>query len=179
MRTLRPNPSWSETKEALINNFGVKESYHQLYLEAFGAPNTGIVNYYSHLRSILFKINEKYEYDSERLIEFSPLNSEKIILRKFLNNIDVNLAFVVINRNITQLRDAYNLLEQQCLIRHKDQKTFLSNPNARPNFNSNRNQWGQDISQASGTNGNYNNRDMGQLSNQGRIQRDSTNRQNF
>lgn len=83
MRTLGPNPSWSETKEALINNFGVKESCHQLYEEAFGARDTGIVNYYSHLRTILCKINEKYEYGSERPIEFRPINAEKIILRTF------------------------------------------------------------------------------------------------
>lgn len=77
LRTLGPNPSWSETKEALINNFGVKESYHQLYQEAFGARNAGIVNYYSHLRSILCKINEKCEYDSGRPIEFSPIKCRK------------------------------------------------------------------------------------------------------
>lgn len=131
LRTLGPNPSWWETKEALINNFGIKESYHQLYQEAFGAKNHSISKYYSHLLSILCKINEKYEFDSERPIEFSPLNAEKIILRTFVNNVDVNLASVIINRNITKLRDAYNLLEQQGLIRNNDQKLFNNNLNKR------------------------------------------------
>lgn len=99
-RTLGLNPNWEETKEALINNFGVKETYHQLYQEAFAAKNIGIDNYYKCLRSILCKINEKYEYDSEKPVEFSPKHAEKIILKTFMNNIDVILASVIINRNI-------------------------------------------------------------------------------
>lgn len=129
LRTLGPNPAWSETKRALIENFGVKQSYHQLYQEAFGAKNYGIINYYSHLLSILCKINEKYEYDYEKPVEFSPANAEKIILRTFINNIDVNLASVVINRNVSKLRDAYNLLEHQGLIRNNIQKTYNNNQN--------------------------------------------------
>lgn len=147
LRSLGPNPVWSETKKALIQNFGVKESYHQLYQEAFGAKNHGISNYYSLLLSILCKINEKYEYDPDKPSEFSPENSEKIILRTFLNNIDVNLASVVINRNVSKLRDAYNLLEQQGLIRNNVHKTFNNNQIVKhPNFN-------QNIAQ----NSNYNN----------------------
>lgn len=127
IRSLGPNPIWNETKKALIQNFGVRESFHQLFQEAFGAKNNGIVSYYTHLLSILCKINEKYEYDSEKPIEFSPEHAEKIILRTFINNIDVNLASVVINRNISKLRDAYNLLEEQGLIRINVQTQFNNN----------------------------------------------------
>ena len=47
---------------------------------------------------------------------------EKIILKTFLNNIDINLASVVINRNISKLRDAYNILEREGLIRNEIDK---------------------------------------------------------
>lgn len=122
IRTLGTNASWEETKEALISNFGVKETYHQLYQEAFAEKNHGIINYYKHLRNILCKINEKFEYDREKPLEFSPAYAEKIILKTFLSNIDVNLASVIINKNIFRLRDAYNLLEKEGLIRSEIEK---------------------------------------------------------
>lgn len=127
VRTLGSNPDWKETKMALINNFGVRDSYHQLYQEAFGAHNSNIVNYYKKLRSILCKLNEKYEFDEEKPLEFSPISVEKIILKTFLNNIDINLASVVINRKLDKLRDAYNFLEQEGLIRNNDQKYSIRN----------------------------------------------------
>lgn len=132
MRTLGPNPTWGDVKEALICNFGVKESYHQLYQEAFEARNFNIENYYNKLVSILCKINEKYEYDNNKPVEFSPEHAEKIILKTFINNIDVNLASVVINRNINKIRDAYNLLKLEGLIRvNNNQKNvkFYKNTN--------------------------------------------------
>lgn len=128
LRTLGSNPDWKETKVALISNFGVRESYHQLYQEAFGAHNSNIVNYYKKLRSILCKLNEKYEFDEEKPLEFSPVSAEKIILKTFLNNIDINLASVVINRKLDKLRDAYNFLEQEGLIRNTEQKYTNRNP---------------------------------------------------
>lgn len=130
IRTLGPDPSWLEVKTSLISNFGVKESYHQLYQDAFSIKNFGIENYYKNLRQILCKLNEKYEYDVQKPIEFSPVYVEKIILKTFLNNIDVNLASVVINRNISKLRDAYNLLEQEGLLRTKlESKTIFNYQN--------------------------------------------------
>lgn len=117
LRSLGPNPSWGETKNVLISNFGVKESYMQLYQQAFAAKNVNIVTYYNYLRDILDKINEKYDCEIEKPFEFSPLNAEKIIFRTFINNINSNLASIVINRKIDRLRDAYNLLEREGLIR--------------------------------------------------------------
>lgn len=122
VRTLGQNPTWEKTKEALVNNFGIKESYHQLYQKAFSANNDNGINiYYNKLLSILCKINEKYENDSEKPLEFSPAYAEKIILKTFLNNIDINLASVIINRNISNLRDAYGLLEKEGLIRESNE----------------------------------------------------------
>lgn len=134
VRTLGTNPCWEEVKEALISNFGVKESYHQLYQEAFAAKNYGIVLYYNCLRNILCKINEKYEYDNEKPLEFSPIYAEKIILKTFINNINVNLASIIINRNVSKLREAYNLLERENLIRNDDEKKKINlNQNNRNN----------------------------------------------
>lgn len=143
LRTLGPNPTWEATKEALINNFGIQESYHQLYQQAFEARNVCITKYYKSLREILCKLNEKYEYDKDKPLEFSPLYVEQIILKTFLNNIDINLASVVINRNIDKLRDAFNLLEREGLIRMANKKTEIDeqkkytndNNNSRNNFN--------------------------------------------
>lgn len=142
MRTLGPNANWEETREALINNFGVKESYHQLYQDAFSTRNDGIINYFNCLKNILCKLNEKYEYDREKPVEFSPLNAEKIILKTFLNNIDINLASVIINRNVNSLRDSFNLLNREGLIRNEISKTNFKktefNPNHRTFVNSDR-----------------------------------------
>lgn len=137
LRTLGPNPSWDETKEALISNFGIHESYHQLYQHAFEAKNVCIINYYKQLREILCKLNEKYEYDKEKPVEFSPLYVEKIILKTFLNNIDLNLASVVINRNIDKLRDAFNLLEREGLIRLGKEKKIVDQPKRDNNYDYN------------------------------------------
>lgn len=141
LRGLGPNANWEETKAALISNFGVKETYHQLYQDAFALKNTGIVKYFSNLRDILSKLNEKFEYDSEKPIEFSPSYVEKIILKTFISNIDVNLASVIINRNITNLREAFNLLEREGLIRNEieDKKINVSQINS--SGNKNRNQY--------------------------------------
>lgn len=155
VRTLGINPKWEDTKEALIANFGVKETYHQLYQEAFSARNYCIVSYFKYLREILCKLNEKYEYDNEKPVEFSPANAEKIILKTFLNNIDVNLASVVINRNITKLRDAYNLLEREGLIRNETLKSKSNVNQNRTPFNNNR---AKDFSKNSNGNNNSNNR---------------------
>lgn len=127
LRTLGLNPTWEEVKEALISNFGVRESYHQLFQDAFAARNSNIVNYYNFLRDILCKINEKFEYDKEKPAEFNNVNSEKIILKTFINNIDVNLASVIINRNIVKLREAFNLLEREGLIRNNFNKEGNNN----------------------------------------------------
>lgn len=125
IRTLPLDANWTAIKEILIRNFGIKETYHQLYQEALTARNKHITDYFTVLLNILSKLNEKYEYDVSKPLEFSPSYTEKIILRTFLNNIDANLAAVIINRNITSLREGYYLLESEGLIR--DNKRFDSN----------------------------------------------------
>lgn len=156
LRTLGLQPSWEETREALISNFGVKESYHQLYQEAFAAKNVGITNYYKRLREILCKINEKYEYDNEKPIEFNNVNAEKIILKTFMNNIDVNFASVLINRNVTKLREAYNLLEREGLIRQPERGNMNRTEYNYGNRNFNFQNTGNRNSDTSGSNVNPN-----------------------
>lgn len=158
LRTLGANPNWEDTKQALISNFGVKQSYHQLYQEAFEAKNNCIVSYYKYWRDILCKINEKYEYGVDKPLEFSPTYAKKIILKTFINNIDVNLASVIINRNLTKLRDAFNLLENEGLIRNKfeERKTNVD----RSNKNHNRKYRNNENNLHNNTNENINNRTL-------------------
>lgn len=122
IRTLGQNPSWEETRKALITNFGIKETYNQLYQKAFSAKNIGIVYYYKYLENILCKINEKFEYDDGMPLELGPPYSEKIILQIFIENIDYNLASILVNRNVSNLREAFILLQREGLIRDYDNK---------------------------------------------------------
>lgn len=119
IRTLGPNITWDNIKTELINNFGVKESYHQLYHKALSARNYNVSEYYEILINILSKLNEKFAYDQAKPSEFSPLNNEVIILRTFLDNLDPSLTSVIISREIKNLREAYNILETSGLIRNK------------------------------------------------------------
>lgn len=188
LRTLGLNPTWEELKATLISNFGVKETYHQLYQEAFAQKNNGIVSYFKSLSNILCKINEKYEYDTEKPLEFSPAYAEKIILKTFINNIDVNLASVIINRNITKLRDAFNILEREGLIRSnietnkftanmrkENHRTNLGNDRNKVQFNDNRNIQYSSNRQNSNT---YQNRNNNSNNNSSNI-RSSDNNRNF
>lgn len=119
IRTLGTNLTWDTIKAELINNFGIKESYHQLYHKALAAKNYNVRDFYISLKIILSKLNEKYAYDEHKPSEFNPQNNEVIILRTFLDNIDPNLSSVVISRDIKNLREAYNILETSGLIRIK------------------------------------------------------------
>lgn len=131
-------PSWNDIKTILIRNFGIKESYNQLYQEAFMLSNkNNITEYFKSLRSIMCKINEKYEYDNVKRPEFSPKNVEETMLRTFLKNIDVNLASVVINRNVKNLREAFDLLETEGLIRNPKQTFSQSNEKSNKTENQN------------------------------------------
>lgn len=133
-------PSWDDIKRILIRNFGVKESYNQLYQEAFMlSNNNNITEYFKSLRSIMCKVNEKYEYDNVKHSEFSPKNVEEAMLRTFLKNIDVNLASVIINRNVKNLREAFDLLETEGLVRTQSVKTKFPQSNEKPNKTENQN----------------------------------------
>lgn len=138
LRTLGPAPTWNVVKTALTQNFGVKQTYHQLYHQALSARNNGVSEYFIKLRHILSRLNEKYEYDTARPIEFSPNVNESIILRTFLDNIDPSLSSVVISRNIQTLREAYDILENSGLIRER-RNTSSQNHNHKNHFNKNKN----------------------------------------
>ena len=137
VRTLGVNSTWEQIKAALISNFGVKETYHQLYQQAFSARNTNVRDFFFTLRKILDKLNEKYEYDHAKPQEFSPLCNEAIILRTFLSNLEPNLATVILNKNIQNLREAFNYLENANLLRNnRDNRENRYKPN---NFQNRRN----------------------------------------
>lgn len=105
--------------------------------------NHSVSDYFNKLRDFLTKLNEKFEFDEKRPVEFSPKMNEEVVLRIFLNNIDPNLASVIINKDIQTLREAYYTLENLNLIREK--KNFYdsgknvnkNNGNRSENFNSN------------------------------------------
>lgn len=119
----------------MVNNFGIKETYFQLYHKALSLRNNNNVSeYFCKLKNILAKLNEKYEYDSQKPTEFSPKANESLILKTFLDNIDSSLASVVLSRNLNTLREAYNILQISGLIREKQKQNFNQN---QQNVNSN------------------------------------------
>lgn len=162
IRTLGPDASWEQIKTALTNEFGVKETYHQLYQKAFSAKNFQVREYFLTLRNILARLNEKYEYDIQRPVEFSPRNNEAIILKTFINNIDPNLASIILNRNLNNLRDAFNTLETLGVIRDKtkinnnNQNNFTRSKNDNRNNNSNRSNTNNNYNQSNNNNTNNN-----------------------
>lgn len=126
IQTLGSGATWEEIKQELVNNFGVQKSYHQLYHEAFSARNYQVRDYYNILKIILSQLNEKYEHDIKKPNEFNPKTNESLILKTFLDNIDPNLASIVLNRNVKTLREAYSTLENLGLIR-EHRKTKFNN----------------------------------------------------
>lgn len=127
IRTLGQSPSWTTIREELIRNFGIKETYHNLYHQAISTKNNNVSDYYHNLRNILDKLNTKYDQDNNKPVEFSPGVNESIILKTFLNGIDPNLASIVYSRNKNSLRDAYYLLEETGMLRKYDNKFSKSN----------------------------------------------------
>jgi hypothetical protein len=118
VRTLGSLSSWDDIKEQLIKNFGIRETYHQLYFQALNARNRNNVSqYFEYLRNILDKLNTKYEQDNKKPIEFCPKMNESMMLKTFLNNISAHLASIVYSRNIQTLREAYYTLEETGLVR--------------------------------------------------------------
>lgn len=136
IRTLGTDATWDVIKVELINNFGVRETYHQLYHQAISLRNFNVRNYFTSLRSILAKLNEKFEQDIKKPTAFAPKTNESIILRTFLDNLDPHLSSVILSRNITTLRDAFNILESSGLIKDRNiqhlkpsQNSFYKNKN--------------------------------------------------
>jgi len=149
MRTLPETATWDEIKTELIKSFGVKESYYQLMQQAFSIRPSSVSAYYNNLQNILAKLNEKYCYDSEKPLEFSPRRNEDVILKTFLNNIDVNLASIIINKNVNSLRESYNLLENLGLIRERqfnNNNNSFKNRSNKPRSFQNNNNFGQNNS---------------------------------
>lgn len=78
---------------------------------------------------------------------------EKIILRTFLNNIDVNLTSVVVTRNIDKLRDAFNLLEREGLIRNDTECKRSTVNHGNRNHRANEHQHGNYVNRYNQNNG--------------------------
>lgn len=122
VRALGSNATWTQIKEELIKNFGVKESYHSLYHQAINMKNSNVSEYFKNLRDILDKLNSKYEFDTNKPQEFSPPINESIILKTFLNGIHPNLSSIIYSRNISTLREAYYVLEGTGILRQYDSR---------------------------------------------------------
>lgn len=84
IRTVSEVATW-DTIKALINNFGVKESYHSLHQRILSARNCNIYDYFNKL-NILSSLNENYKYDAQKPSGFKPQNNEKVGLNTFLTN---------------------------------------------------------------------------------------------
>ncbi|XP_055374910.1 uncharacterized protein MAL13P1.304-like [Condylostylus longicornis] len=108
IRTLGPDATWDNMKEILVNNFGVKETYHQLYQEALSIKVqsvSSVSEVFNKLKVILGKLNEKYEFDVNKPKEFSPKTNE------------------------SSLREAYNTLTSSNLIRERNSNNNYGNRN--------------------------------------------------
>lgn len=127
IRSLGSNPTWDQIRTELINNFGVKETYYQLYHKALSLRNSNVSEYFLKLKNILAKLNEKYEHDSSKPIEYCPQTNENVVLRIFLDNLDPNLASVILSRNCKTLREGYNILQTTGLIREKYKQNSVHN----------------------------------------------------
>lgn len=120
IRTLGPDPSWKQIKTELIANFGVRETYYQLYHQALSQKNYNVSQYYFNLSNILSKLNEKYEQDIDKPSEFNPKINESMILKTFLNNIPPYMASIIHSRDIHNIRLAYHTLEETGIIRQNN-----------------------------------------------------------
>ncbi|XP_049315756.1 homeobox protein 2-like [Bactrocera dorsalis] len=127
IRTLGQEATWPEIKEEPIKNFGIKETYHNLYHQAVNLRNYNVSNYFYNLRNILDKLNTKYEQDNNKPPEFNPSINESLILKTFLNGIEPNLASIIYSRNITCLRSGYYLLEETGMVKRYDGRPNLQN----------------------------------------------------
>lgn len=119
IRTLGPHPTWERTKQELVKNFGVRETYHNLHYQAINTKNYYVSDYYEKLKCILDKLNTKYEFDLNKPIEFSPRINEGVILKIFINGINPNYSSIILSRNIQNLREAYYTLEETGMLRYE------------------------------------------------------------
>lgn len=173
IRGLGSDASWDLIKKELINNFSVKETYFQLYHKALSLRNNNNVSeYFSKLKNILAKLNEKHEHDALKPVEFCPRANESLILKTFLDNIDPSLASVVLSRNINTLREAYSLLQTSGLVREKFKNNFCqNNSNNRSSHQTHKNY------QSNNHHNNHNN-NHAQRNNSGQFRNPFSNRQN-
>lgn len=139
IRTMN-NPIWSQIKQELLKNFGVRESYHQLFHKALNVRNNNVRQSFTYLRNILDKLNNKYYQDSSKPAEFSPSVNEALILKTFLSNIPPHLSSIIYSRNIKNLRDAFYCLEECGLIKdisrfenRQNNHNSTQNNNSKPN----------------------------------------------
>ena len=74
--------------------------------------NNNVSEYFKNLRNILDKLNNKYEFDTNKAQEFTPSTNELIILKTFLNGIHPSLSIIMYSRGISTLMEAYYVLEE-------------------------------------------------------------------
>lgn len=118
VRGLGAHSTWDLIKKELIKNFGIRDTYHQLYYRAINAKNNNNVShYYNYLKNILDNLNTKFEQDDNKPTEFCPAVNESMILKTFLNNIPAHLASIIYSRSIGTLREAYYTLEETGLTK--------------------------------------------------------------
>lgn len=181
IRTIN-NPVWSQIKQELLKNFGIRESYHQLFHRALNVRNNNVRQSFTYLRNILDKLNNKYYQDSSKPIEFSPSVNEALILKTFLSNIPPHLSSIIYSRNIKNLRDAYYCLEECGLV--KDTSKFenrqnnhnnIQNTNSKPNDTT---QSTHNNTQNTNVNNNTNQNNTGRSSGQYRQNNSELSRQN-
>ncbi|XP_036322589.1 uncharacterized protein LOC118736650 [Rhagoletis pomonella] len=128
VRGLGAHSTWDLIKE-LIKNFGIRDTYHQLYYRAInGKNNNNESHYYNYLKNILDNLNTKFEQDDNKQTEFCPAVNESTIIKTFLNNIPAHLASIIYSRSIGTLREAYYTLEETGLAKptRKFDKLFQS-----------------------------------------------------
>lgn len=127
-------PTWPNIKEALIQDFGVRETYEQILQDLHMINTSDLQQLFEQTEEILLKLNKKSKLEPS--VIYNPVNNESIVMNKFLNNLNANQASVIIAQNIQNIREAYTLL-----IRHrnlnKDYKQGNSNNVKVNQFNNN------------------------------------------
>lgn len=181
IRTIN-NPTWSQIKQELLKNFGIRESYHQLFHKALNVRNNNVRQSFTYLRNILDKLNNKYYQDPSKPTEFSPSVNEALILKTFLSSILPHLSSIIYSRNIKNLRDAYYCLEECGLIKESSRfENKQNNHNSTQNTNSNHNDTTQktyNYTQNTNVNNNTNQNNTSRNSGQHRQNNSEISRQN-
>ncbi|XP_055854554.1 putative uncharacterized protein DDB_G0286901 [Episyrphus balteatus] len=126
-------PTWPTIKDALIQDFGVRETYEQILQDLHTINTSDLQQLFDQTEGILLKLNKKSKL--EQSIIYNPENNESIVMNKFLNNLNANQASVIIAQNIKNIREAYTLL-----MRHRNLNKEYKQGNSN-NFKQNNNNY--------------------------------------